>query len=171
MTVHMEAAQSLLACYESALAATAQPPAKVGLRHGAEVVPQLGTQEDECCSGLAWVRIVSVENISAEDPNAVCVGSQRRLTLEMGAVSCLGFGTVENPLSADAWTDVALLQDAYHGAMEAALCCAYEDLATVLGVHAYAGPYEPTGPDGNCVGAVMQVIVETDCGCATGEGS
>lgn len=167
MSVYLDAAQSLLECYRTALQVRANPPAKISLRHGADVTPQLGTQEDECCSGVAWVRIVTVERLrDFADPNSMCAGAERRLTLEMGAASCLPFGTVENPITADQWDAVAAQQDVYHDAMESALCCAYEDLTESLGHAAYAGVYEPGGPDGNCVSGTMQVIVETSCGCS-----
>lgn len=170
MTVYMDAANSLLECYRSALTAlpAAIVPAKISLRHGDQVIPDIGTAEDECCTGVAWVRVVSVERARARDDAAsMCAGAERVLTLEMGAVSCKPFGTVQSPISADAWDVLAVQQDAYHGAMEAALCCAWDDLANTLGWSAVAGPYEPGGPDGNCVSGTMQVIVETSCGCQT----
>lgn len=167
MSVYMDAAQVLLSCYRTALENRANPPAKISLRHGDVVTPQFGTQEDECCSGVAWVRIVTVERLrDITDQTSVCAGAERRVTLEMGAASCLPFGTTENPISAAQWEDVALQQDVYHDAMESALCCAWEDLTGSLGHAAFAGLYEPGGPDGNCVSGTMQVIVETSCGCS-----
>lgn len=167
MTVYMDVAQSLLECYRTALEARAEPPAKISLRHGEVVTPQLGTNEDECCSGVAWVRIVSVERLrDLDDFNSHCAGAERRVTLEMGAASCLPWGTTQAPITADQWDAVAARQDVYHDAMEAALCCAWSDLARELGTQAVAGPYEPGGPDGNCVSGTMQVIVDTNCGCS-----
>lgn len=167
MTVYMDAAQSLLECYRTALLAGPNAPAKISLRHGDQVTPQFGTTEDECCTGVAWVRIVTVERLrDIGDDTSHCAGAERRVTLEMGAASCLPWGTTQAPISADQWDTVAVQQDAYHDAMEQALCCAWEDLAENLGTAAHAGPYEPLGPDGNCVSGTMQVIVDTNCGCS-----
>lgn len=167
MTVYMDAAQELLECYRTALQAPGfpgpPPDENICLRHGEFVAPLLGTHEDECCSGLAWVRIVDVDPI--EDnfaPN--CPSFGRLVTLEMGSAHCLPWGTVEAPPTCAQWTDVALKADAFHDAMERALCCVVPILTTSgVAEKVTAGLYEPTGPDGNCIGGRMQVIVETSC--------
>lgn len=169
MTRYMDAAQELLECYRDALQAPGFPDPipdeKICLRHGEFVAPSLGTQEDECCTGLAWVRIVNVEPL--RDPVGLpqgCVTSERRVELEMGGVHCLPWGTVEAPPTCAQWTDVALRADAFHDAMEKALCCfaAVAD-AQNLAESVTAGIYEPSGPDGNCIGGTMRVFVETSC--------
>jgi hypothetical protein len=172
MTVYMDVAQAVLECYRDALEADTFPstPATICLRHGDQVTPSLGTQSDECCSGIAWVRVQDVSPLRArEDVSARCVSSERVVTLELGSAHCLPFGTTEAPPTCDQWTDVALLGDAYHGAMEEAVCCAYGDLLADFRVERVTvGEYLPTGPDGNCVGGTMQVIIETNCGCTRG---
>lgn len=166
MTIHMTHALTLLECFRTALEDNGDAPATICLRHGDQVNPSLGSSTDECCNGLAWVRIVSVEALrTRDDPSVRCLRSERILTLEMGAVRCLPFGTVQAPPTCDQWTSVAILADEDHGAMEAALCCAYNDLSEQGFRTVVAGPYEPTGPDGNCIGGTMRVVVETDCGC------
>jgi hypothetical protein len=49
--------------------------------------------------------------------------------------------------------------------MEAALCCLRGSLSRDDAEQIEAGMYEPVGPDANCVGGTMEVIVETSCGC------
>lgn len=170
MTVYMDVAQELLTCYEGALTAPGfpNPPASVCLRHGDQVVPSLGTQADECCSGLAWVRIVTVEPLPDALPNPGCITSERRVTLEMGAVHCLPWGTTEAPATCEQWTAVALQADAYHNAMEQALCCLRGELSKDVAEQIVPGAYLPTGPDANCVGGTMQVVIDTSCGCTAG---
>lgn len=167
MTVYMDAAQELLECYRAALQdpefPEPPPDEKICLRHGESVAPLLGTMEDECCTGLAWVRIVDVEPFRDDTP-AGCLSSERRVTLEMGSAHCLPWGTVEAPATCAQWTAVALKADAYHGAMEAALCCVVPILSAFSWVdNVTAGLYEPTGPDGNCIGGTMRVTVDTNC--------
>jgi hypothetical protein len=165
MTRPMELAQTLLACLRTQLEAGPTPPTTICLRHGEIVTPQIGTGSDECCNGLAWVRIVDVNPLrDIDDENSQCISSERRVRLEMGVVRCLPWGTLQDPATCDQWEDVALLADEDHGAMEAALCCAFADFDE-LGTHTAAGVYEPTGPDGNCVGGRMEVTIDTDCGC------
>lgn len=174
MSIAMTLAQELLACLATSMSEAGghpHPPASVCLRAGERVNPSLGSNTDECCSGLAWVRIARVENIRLGDDVArSCISSQRRLTLELGAARCLPWGTVQAPPTCDQWTDVALLADADYTAMEQALCCFYAD-ARANGGHVVSfNDYEQTGPDGNCVGGVMTIQLETDCGCSVVQG-
>jgi hypothetical protein len=160
-------AEALRACLDTAYD-TVLPeakPAQICLRHGQQVIPSLGTTTDECCNGLAWVRLASVEPLmDVTDPNAMCTSSQRRVTYELGAVRCLPWGTKEAPPTCAQWTEVAMLTDGDREAMEAAICCARPILGggyrPVL-----AGVYQPYGPDANCVGGTQLVTVEVDCGC------
>lgn len=166
MTIYMDVAQELLNCYDVALTDPSFPatPATICLRHGDSVSPLLGTQTDECCSGLAWVRIKSVSPLRSETLPG-CPSAERRVVLELGGVHCLPWGTTEAPPACDQWTAVALLADAYHDAMEKALCCLRGALTRDQAEQIEAGEYVPTGPDANCVGGTMEVIVETSCGC------
>lgn len=169
----MDVAQQLLECYRAELEAVdfpnPPPDENICLRHGEQVAPSLGTGSDECCSGLAWVRVATVEPLrDAGDGGSRCVTSERRVTLEMGAAHCMPWGTTEAGPTCEQWTAVALQADAYHGAMERALCCLRSTLSRDQAEVITPGAYAPFGPDANCVGGTMQVIVETSCGCGTG---
>ena len=165
MTVYMNAAQTLLTCLETALNARANPPGSIMLRAGQEVTPLLGTSKDECCEGLAWVRIAGVVQRSTFASVGECIGVGRRLTLEMGVVRCAPSADASSVPTEEQWTNAALQLDSDHDAMEEALCClaSAEDWDTmpVLG----ADGYRPTGVDGNCIGGIMTVELEVDCGC------
>jgi hypothetical protein len=170
MTIYMTAAQSLLTCLEGALNARPNPPARMMLRAGEQVTPLLGQSEDECCDGLAWVRIAGVQQIrnSSDFENfGNCVGTGRRLTLEMGVVRCAPTSDVSTVPTEDQWTNAALQLDSDHDAMEAALCCLLEAFGDELGGVPTLGAdgYTPTGVDGNCIGGRMTVEMEVDCGC------
>jgi hypothetical protein len=165
----VEYAQILLTCLREALDAGPNPiaPEHVCLRFGQEVRPQLGTQTDECCSGLAWVRVVEVDPIGSPDDlgsNNCPITSGRRLLLETGTARCIPFGTVQAPTSCDAWTEAALKMDADHAAMEAALCC-FRDTVQDIVDNVFPGIYNTLGPDGNCILGTLGVSVDYDCGC------
>jgi hypothetical protein len=166
-------AQQLLECLREAVQDGPAPIADeyVCLRFGNQVNPTLGTLTDECCTGLAWVRVVQVDGLadpSAPDYNA-CLFSERRLTLEMGTARCIPYGTVEAGPTCDQWTAAALEMDADHAAMEEALCCFREVVAgqpyapDVISV----GTYEPFGPDGNCISGTLQITLDYSCACGT----
>jgi hypothetical protein len=168
MTNAIVIAQELLACLETALAAGPQPvaPQHVMLRAGAEVTPLLGTMDDECCRGLGWVRIVSVSGVRGigERDNVVCFQAERTLTLELGVARCAPSADVSSVPTEDQWTAVALQLDADHGAMEAAVCCAFNDLEGAAAEEVAVGEYRPFGVDGNCIGGTMQVNIRmTNC--------
>lgn len=172
MSAPMTAAQLLLACLRTALdARPAPPPAdKIMLRAGQEVTPLLGKHTDECCTGLAWVRVAGVRaNDRYADRTGIgtCFTHTRTATLEMGVVRCAPSATVNGVPTADQWTATALQVDSDYEAMEAALCCAYGDLNDLGDDVPVIDQYEPLGVDGNCIGGTMTVEVDLSCGCAS----
>jgi hypothetical protein len=167
----VEYAQILLTCLREELDGGPNPivSERVCLRFGQEVRPSLGTQTDECCSGLAWVRVVEQDPLNSPDDlgsNNCPITSGRRLILEMGTARCIPFGTVQAPATCDQWTEAALKMDADHAAMEAALCCFGDAVADLPGVdNVFPLIYNPFGPDGNCILGTLQVSLDYDCGC------
>lgn len=173
MTRPVEFAQILLACLKEQLDAGPNPIAEqyVCLRFGEIVNPMLGTQTDECCTGLAWVRISDVTSLA--DPDSTesgnCVDPSRRLTLEMGTARCIPWGSVQYPTDCDAWTAAALKMDADHEAMENAICCLTSTLmGTMFEPRIVPGEYQPFGPDGNCIRGTLTVTLDYSCGCSSG---
>lgn len=168
MSILFDYAETLRQCLDDAYD-TLLPeakPAQVCLRHGSQAFPLLGTGTDECCNGLAWVRIVQVEPmLDVADPRAACVATMRRVTYELGAVRCMPWGTVAAPPTCEQWTEVALLTDGDREVMEAAICCARPTLTGPYSAPVLPGVYLPYGPDANCIGGTQLVTVEVDCGC------
>lgn len=169
MTAAIVLAQELLACLEAELEAGPGPiePQYVMLRAGAEVTPLLGTQDDECCRGLGWVRIVrttGVRQVGARD-NVACYTQERDLVLEMGVARCAPAAPTSGVPTEDQWTAAALQLDADLGAMERALCCAFSDLEGSGGEEVAVGDYEPFGVDGNCIGGRMTVTLRINACC------
>lgn len=168
MTTAMTLAQALLTCLETSLAAGPNPPASTMLRAGREVTPLLGTNADECCGGLGWVRIARVSGVRqlGERDNVSCFAQERTLVLEMGVARCAPSAPVSGVPSEADWATTALQLDADMGAMEAAVCCAFGDLDdNPFAEEVAVGDYEPFGVDGNCIGGTMQVTVRMTICC------
>jgi len=168
VTIAMTLAQELLACLETSLTAGPNPPPlnRIMLRAGAEVTPMLSTVDDECCSGLGWVRIQSVSGVRqlGELDNVMCFQQERTLTLELGVARCMPTPEASALVTEDQWTAVALQLDADMGAMEAAICCAFGDIEGSGAEEVSVGVYEPFGVDGNCIGGTMTVLIRmTNC--------
>lgn len=169
----VESAQVLLSCLRDALDAGPNPVDEpyVQLRFGHDVAPSLGTGTDECCTGLAWARVVSVQGLrDPSDPlSNTCVTTVRRLTLEIGTARCIPYGTVQAPVAGDQWAEAALKMDADHQALEEAVCC-FVDTTRGMSFAPYnvaVTEYEPFGPDGNCLSGAMQLTLDYDCGCGS----
>ena len=171
MSAPMTAAQLLLECLRTALLARPAPPPenKIMLRAGQEVTPLLGKNTDECCTGLAWVRVAGVEanrRFAEFERVGTCFTHTRIALLELGVVRCAPSADVNGVPTADQWTAVALQVDSDYEAMEAALCCAYGDLEQLGDNPPIVRQYDPLGVDGNCIGGIMTVEVEVSCGCS-----
>lgn len=167
MTIAMDLAQTLLACFQNELQAPHPnpiAPEHVMLRPGQEVTPLLSTNSDECCRGLGWVRIAQVSGVKQINSTAAqdsrCFGQERVLTLEIGTARCAPTPNAGEIPSEDAWTAVALTLDEDYGAMERAICCAFADQDDVA-----AGEYTPFGQDGNCIGGTMTVQITMEACC------
>lgn len=169
MTVAATLAQELLACFQTALDAGPAPiaPQYVMLRAGERVTPLLGTNDDECCRGLAWVRIAGISGVRqlGERENVACFARERTLTLELGTARCAPSSDTSSVPTEDQWTSAALQLDADQGAMEAAICCAFGNLEGSAAEEVAVGDYQPFGVDGNCIGGTMEVriIMSTCC--------
>lgn len=162
-----EAAQVLLACFTTALNERPAPPAYIMLRPGQEVTPLLSTTKDECCQGLAWVRVAGIEVAPSLDlqTGRRCFGTLRQITLELGVMRCAPTPPANTIPTADQWGALFLQLDSDYDAMEAALCCLRPFVEERTDEVPVAGEYEPIGPDGNCIGGRMTITLEADCGC------
>lgn len=155
-----EVVEQLRDCLAEQLATTGYPlPARIEVRHGAEVTPVAGTQEDECCSGLAWVRVSSMAPRADEDPviladGTVCGFDQWTVTVELGVLRCWDFGDgAQGPTSAQYLADTRR-QLADMQAMRRALLCCTEDWRPV--------EYTPEGPEGTCLGGTWSATLLLD---------
>lgn len=168
-----EIADALRACLEGAFEGDAGIPEEICHRPGSEAPLALGLSQDECCSGLGWVRVsgiapvVDPEDSQQPDYNP-CQISGLRVTIELGVARCNPFGTPERGPTCDEWTALALRMDLDARAMRRAVCCFQEsdNVDDMDGRKVYrvlGGAWEPIPSEGGCAGGIMTVSAWTNC--------
>lgn len=168
-----EIAAALVFCMQDAYQGDDGAPAEICHRPGAVVPLNIGTTQDECCTGLGWVRIASIEPVvdaletEAADYNR-CSDTQRRVVLELGVARCQPFGTQQAGPTCEQWTALAQRIDLDASRMRQAVCCAWESVLHPDGgdgsiVRVKAGAWQPLEAEGGCAGGTMAVTVWVDC--------
>lgn len=175
--VVMPLAEELLACFEQELAKVTFPPASVGFRPGAVTDLLLSDNQNECCDGLAWVRIASFYPsgtrfpLQDEDPIST-TPTAWGITLEMGVARCSPTPPPTMiPTNAE-WESVVrnVMDDA--AAMRRALCCFIQLDSTRRKGYVLPGDWQPIETSGGCAGGTMLVTVRGPaCDCAEAGGS
>lgn len=167
----MPLARELLECLEQEIAKVSSPPAYVQLRTGAVVDHLLSSNEDECCSGLAWVRpatfFPSSDVFPAQDDTPTPKGiTGWGVQLELGAIRCAPVGDENSIPTAADWDAVtqAVMDDA--AAMRRAVCCFVEQVerrAKIVVVQ----PWLPVAIEGGCTGGAMSLTIRAPaCDCS-----
>lgn len=161
-------AATLLNCLAGELAKTPHPPAMVSYRVGASVDLLLSTVSDECCTGVGWVRLVSVYGSDIfPQPNAAADRCDNPIqwaaVLEMGAARCAPIPDAGEIPLAEEWDTLAEEVFADAAAMRRAMCC----FAQVEQDRLYVpGLWQPLPVEGGCAGGIMQVTVAVGaCDC------
>jgi hypothetical protein len=159
-------ALALLECYREQIADTINPPAQVCMRAGAVVNFLLSMTEDECCGGLAWVRVAQVYPTSGEDFPAADETpiqdwpNQWGVVLELGSARCVPVGTATHIPTCDQWTLVSSELAADAAAMRRAiLCCLRKEIPYSL---MSIGAWEPADIEGGCAAGTMTVTLSVD---------
>jgi hypothetical protein len=157
-------AQALLACYEEEIAKVLDPPASVGLRPGQQVDALLSVNEDECCNGLAWVRVnrvfpSSIEPFPLQDQvSQNCSPQGWAIELEMGAVRCAPTPNAYSiPTNAE-WGALVEKQMQDAAAMRRAVICCFGD----LDIPYLFGDWNPLPVSGRCSGGTTNVTVAAE---------
>lgn len=160
-------AENLLACLVAELATEADPPAHASLRTGIQVELLLSTTRDECCEGVAWVRVASIypsENFPEQDSSySRCGPVQWAAILEMGVARCAPTPDAADIPSEDEWNAVsrAIMDDA--AAMRRALCCFVDADPDRMYL---AGQWASLAVEGGCAGGTQQVTIAVGaCDC------
>jgi hypothetical protein len=154
----------MLACLEAAADEVESPPLYRSIRVGEGIQANISPTEDECCSGLAWVRPVSIgPTNNFPTPESVwsnCPPGELAVELELGMLRCAPFmapGSSDDalliPTSAQhAQLAYRVMADA--AAMRRAACCMIE-----LGYSVFVGSWSPAATETNCAGGTVRVTV------------
>lgn len=147
------------------------PPAKVEIRPGDQVAALISTAEDECCGGLAWVRVDLVYPSTVGFPAYEagphkCGPGRLAVLLEVGAMRCAPVGDADTLPTAEEWAAAALAVLDDRAALRRAIC-AFMGLESNRGRLFSVGQGSPLPVQGACTGAVDSVTVSVQpCDCA-----
>lgn len=159
-------AQELLACLTEALGTNPNPPANYCLRSGDTVIPDFNQYTDQCCEGLAYVRIARIFPSVAEFPVeeatwTPCHPLAYGVELEMGVWRCEP--SVPNPAvdvpSCEQWTNATQTQMNDWDAMTRAACCFKDSPLLMPGDPVFEGIWAPLNSGGGCTGGAMPLLV------------
>lgn len=156
----LPAVQEVFGCLEHEMSRVPKPPAVTALRPGDRIELLLSTNRDECCEGLAWVRVVRVypsREFPVQDTSyQTCSPAQWAVVLELGAARCAPMPDATELVPAETWhaTTEAVLNDA--AACRRAVARFMElDIDRMY----LAGIWSPLTTEGGCVGGTMQLTV------------
>lgn len=160
-----------LDCLNDEMALTPDPPAYIRMHVGASFSAGVSPSQDECCEGVAWVRLV--EHFLSDGPGAPfpeeaqgassCDAYSIAVVLELGRARCAPVvgGPDSEIVTAGQWRDLARSINADRAALVRAACCLRPDRRDVI-----VGQYSPLETEANCAGGVLQVTVRlNNCDC------
>lgn len=164
--------QELLTCFTDQLSSLASPPKYIQVRVGQETGPLFGPNTDECCAGLAWIRVDSVypswDSFPAEDNTWTPTAPYGyAVVLEMGVAFCMpwsdseeGFENLDPPSTAD-WNTAFTTQMRHQTLMRrAAACCWLPTQRRAVGA------WNPLPLEAGCTGGKLTVTVSVIAPCA-----
>lgn len=166
-------AADLITCLIAEALRVPSPPATprvVCLRPGDRAELLISQNDDECCSGLMWVRWVrsypsGKQSFPTMDDSASPCGVLRWANqFELGAVRCAPTADIETLPTCDEWTDTTLGIYDDGAAIRRAVCCyaaSHEYDALVLQEEG-----QPLTTEGGCVGVAYLVTISGPaCDC------
>lgn len=172
--VALPLATRLLICLEQEILRLpeADRPKRIGLRTGDRVDFLVSTRQNECCLGLAWVRVASIApsstaNWPSQDVVPPRCGVQQwAVVLEMGIVRCAPVPTVSAIPTVDTWNGVTEAVLADFAVMDRAICCFQDGFRRLT----LPGQWQPLSIDGMCVGGTMELTAAASaCNCGEDE--
>lgn len=165
----------LLACltaeFNALDTANGVTPRGVCLRPGERMELLLSTTQDECCSGLIWLRPgdmwpSSQARFPAVDEQAEpCDVRRYAVVFELGAARCAPVGTATTLPTCDQWADVTLatLED---GAALRRAICRFKTMSEHIDRLVYQGTQTRMTTEGGCVGVLLTATIAADnCDC------
>lgn len=165
-------ARQLLSCLRAQLSTLDSPPDRIELRVGSEAGPLIGPNVDECCAGLAWVRIVneypSWDSFPQQDNTwTPCGPLAYAVVLEMGVAGCMPWydssETIDglDPSSTADWEAGFDMVTAHKTLMRKAAACCFGPLQRRA-----VGQWTPLSVEGGCTGGTLTVTVSVMPPCS-----
>ncbi len=153
--------QALVACLEQEVQHLAVPPKVTCLRPGDRIELLIAQNRDECCEGLAWVRLAGIypsTNFPTQDEDYQRCQTGWGVVVEMGIGRCAPVGDENRLPSCDEWTASAEAVAGDAAALRRTLLCfkTLEDFRYTMYV---PGLWTPMTTEGGCVGGAMSVTV------------
>lgn len=154
-------AAAVLQCLCDAAELNPKPPGQCGFRVGVTGEPLAGLAVDECCTGLAFVRVARTfpsNGVPAPKPTPVRCNLNWALELEIGIWRCSPLGTASRPPTQDEWDTLQadLLND--FATIRDVLCCviSQRDKDSV-----FVTEWAPkSDPEGGCVGTSVTIQMD-----------
>jgi hypothetical protein len=161
--------ETFLSCLETEFAHHPDPPAIIRHQTGngnavAQIEPTRTPARNECCEGLAWVRLAGFGPAAgpnlAPNPTVNNCYESWGIQIELGAVRCWpGAGKFAGP---DVWAESAWLVAQDAAALRRAVSCCF--LPGNTDHQAVVGQWTPVGITGQCVGGRLPVTVSSYVG-------
>ena len=167
-------ALALLECLRTEIAETINPPQQVCMRPGDQVSFLIALNKDECCNGLAWVRVGAVYPSGEEFPQpdetpSNCGPLGWAVTLELGSARCAPTGSAQEVPTCAEWTQLSAELMSDDAAFRRAIMCCFAD-ANIdndgVGVQFMIGASENLPIEGGCTGITRSLVVRapnSDC--------
>jgi hypothetical protein len=164
-------AQELLTCFTEQLQQLASPPKYIQLRVGQETGPLIGANVDECCAGLAWIRIANIypswDSFPAADNTWLpCGPLAYAVVLEMGVAFCMPWSdssdTFDNqdPPNAADWATAFATQMQHQTLMRRSAACCWRPTQRRA-----VGEWTPLPVEAGCTGGKLLVTVSVPAPC------
>lgn len=152
----------MVACLEQQVGCVDDPPAVVSARPGDRIELLISEADDECCNGLAWVRLVSIYPSSdfpgADTEASNCGPRGWAVVLEIGVARCAPTPDTTRVPTAEEWTEITGKVMADAAAIRRTVLC-FKTLPEREDTMWLVGGYTPLPTEGGCVGGSMQVTV------------
>jgi hypothetical protein len=153
---------AVLLCLEQEIAKVPNPPAVTCMRPGDRVDLLIAQGRDECCEGLAWVRLVSVfpsNQFPTQDEGYVKCVLGWGVRMEIGVARCAPVGDENQLPSCDDWTAVVNDTTADGAALRRVpmRLRTLEDFRHRMYV---LGGWESMTTEGGCVGGALLLTVQ-----------
>ncbi len=150
---------TLLVAMEIEVAKVPNPPAVVCMRPGDRIDLLISQLRDECCEGLAWIRVAGIypsTNFPTQDETFQKCQTGWGVQVELGVARCAPVGDENNLPSCDEWTAATNNVTADAAALRRTLL-RWKTLEENRFRQYIPGGYLPLTTEGGCVGGAMLV--------------